>query len=130
MIDIIIKILYFSFHSTRSNGRQFLRDFVAGPGMITSVSDYGDVNLQNSATSTTGDQPGTKVNACSTSGARLAAWLQPESRICPALCYIQEPNKDDLIVGCTAILSIICRDQYGEVAYAPDMKVKLFTFFL
>lgn len=105
--------------STRSNGRQFLRDFVTGPSPSPLISDDAE-----DAPAAGSDQADVRLNACTSSGARLAAWLQPEPRICPALCYVQEPNREELKQGWTSLITVVTRDQYGDLAYAPDLKVR------
>lgn len=65
------------------------------------------------------------VNAapCS-SGARLAAWLQPEPRLDPSKCELlalQEP----VTYGWPTQLAIVTRDQYGDIVYVPNLKVRL-----
>lgn len=64
------------------------------------------------------------VNAApGSSGARLAAWLQPEPRLDLNQCELKT-TQDQLRCGWPAQLSIITRDQYGEIVYIPDLKVR------
>lgn len=56
------------------------------------------------------------------SGARLAMWLQPESRLDPNKCElksIEEPVR----FGWPKHLTVITRDQYGDPVYVPNLKV-------
>lgn len=63
------------------------------------------------------------VNAApGSSGARLAAWLQPEPRLDPNKCELK-PIQEPVRYGWPTQLSIICRDQYGDAVYIPDLKV-------
>lgn len=65
------------------------------------------------------------VNAApGSSGARLAAWLQPEPRLDLNQCELKT-TQDQLRCGWPAQLTIITRDQYGEIVYIPDLKVDL-----
>lgn len=65
------------------------------------------------------------VNAApGSSGARLAAWLQPEPRLDLNRCElktIQEP----LRCGWPTQLTIVTRDQYGDLVYIPDLKIEI-----
>lgn len=56
------------------------------------------------------------------SGARLAAWLQPEPRLDPNRCELK-PLQEPVRFGWPNQLSVICRDQYGDIVYVPDLKV-------
>lgn len=69
------------------------------------------------------------VNAapCS-SGARLAAWLQPESRLDPSKCELL-PLQEPITYGWPTQLAIITRDQYGDSVYVPNLKVSIFDHF-
>lgn len=60
------------------------------------------------------------------SGARLAAWLQPESRLDPNKC---ELKVIDEIVRCgwPTRMNIITRDQYGDLVYVPNLKIQIKT---
>lgn len=58
------------------------------------------------------------------SGARLAAWLQPESRLDPNKCelkVIEEPVR----FGWPTQLKVITRDQYGDAVYVPHLKIQI-----
>lgn len=58
------------------------------------------------------------------SGARLAAWLQPESRLDPNKCelkVIEEPVR----FGWPTQLTVITRDQYGDAVYVPNLKIQI-----
>lgn len=62
--------------------------------------------------------------ACSagTSGGRLARWLQPDSFVDPSKCEVLY-SKEEMRCGWPAIVTIITRDQYGDVVHVPDLKV-------
>lgn len=63
------------------------------------------------------------VNAVpSSSGARLAAWLQPEPRLDSNKCELK-PLEEPIRYGWPTQLSVITRDQYGDVVYVPNLKV-------
>ncbi|CRK91251.1 CLUMA_CG004931, isoform A [Clunio marinus] len=57
-------------------------------------------------------------------GARLASWIQPESRLDPNRCelkFFQDPIQS----GWPTKLVIETRDQYGEIVYVPNMRIQL-----
>ncbi|XP_060534839.1 E3 ubiquitin-protein ligase MYCBP2 isoform X2 [Cylas formicarius] len=56
------------------------------------------------------------------SGARLAQWLQPGSRVDPSKCQVLY-NRDELRCGWPAIITILTRDQYSDLVHVPNMKV-------
>lgn len=55
-------------------------------------------------------------------GARLAMWLQPESRLDPNKCELK-PIVETIRLGWPTHLTIITRDQYGEPVYVPNLMV-------
>lgn len=68
------------------------------------------------------------VNAVpGSSGARLAAWLQPESRLDPNKCELK-PIEEPVRYGWPTELTIVTRDQYGDPVYVPNLKVRLNLF--
>ena len=50
-----------------------------------------------------------------TSGGRLARWLQPESFVDVDQCEVLFKHAEDLKCNWPTIITIITRDQYGEV---------------
>lgn len=58
------------------------------------------------------------------SGARLAQWLQPASRVDPKKCRILY-SKEEFICGWPAVITVLTSDQYGDIVYVPDMKVEV-----
>lgn len=56
------------------------------------------------------------------SGARLANWLQPESRLDPNKCELK-PIDELVRYGWPTHLAVITRDQYGDPVYVPNLKV-------
>ncbi|CAG0881435.1 unnamed protein product [Darwinula stevensoni] len=59
-----------------------------------------------------------------TSGGRLARWLQPESYVDPRLCQVLY-SRDDICCGWPAIITVLSKDQYGNVVHAPGLKVEV-----
>lgn len=58
------------------------------------------------------------------SGARLAAWLQPESRLDPNKCELEE-IEEPVRFGWPTDLTVITRDQYGDAVYVPNLKIQI-----
>lgn len=58
------------------------------------------------------------------SGARLAAWLQPESRLDPNKCELK-PVDELIRSGWPTKLMIVLRDQYGDIVYVPNLKIQI-----
>ncbi|XP_023247966.1 E3 ubiquitin-protein ligase highwire [Copidosoma floridanum] len=58
-----------------------------------------------------------------TSGGRLARWLQPESYVDPSKCEIL-CARDELRSGLPTIVTLVLRDQYGELVHAPNLKIE------
>ncbi|EDO64470.1 AGAP011177-PA, partial [Anopheles gambiae str. PEST] len=63
--------------------------------------------------------------AAGSPGARLAAWLQPESRLDPSRCEIKiiSPQTPPLRAGWPSHFRLETRDQYGEEIFVPGIKV-------
>lgn len=57
-----------------------------------------------------------------TSGGRLARWLQPDSFVDPSQCEALY-SREDMRCGWPAIVTVLTRDQYGEVVHVPGLKV-------
>jgi E3 ubiquitin-protein ligase MYCBP2 len=57
-----------------------------------------------------------------TSGGRLSRWLQPDSYVDPARCEVLY-SRDDMRCGWPAIVTVITKDQYGDVVHVPNLKV-------
>ena len=62
--------------------------------------------------------------APSTAGGRLASWLQPESHISPVKCSVSFKT-EEMRCSWPTIVTVITRDQYGNIANAPNMKVEV-----
>lgn len=62
--------------------------------------------------------------ATGTAGGRLASWLQPESHILPSKCSVSFKT-DEMRCSWPTIVTVITRDQYGNIANAPNMKVEV-----
>ncbi|KAL7297667.1 hypothetical protein TKK_0009333 [Trichogramma kaykai] len=58
-----------------------------------------------------------------TSGARLARWLQPDSFVDPGKCEIVYA-REEMRYGWPAVVTLITRDQYGEVVHVPGLKIE------
>ncbi|KAJ8666980.1 hypothetical protein QAD02_008642 [Eretmocerus hayati] len=59
-----------------------------------------------------------------TSGGRLARWLQPDSFVDPAKCDLVYTH-DEFHYGWPSTLSVVTRDQYGEIVHVPGLKVEV-----
>ena len=59
-----------------------------------------------------------------TSGGRLARWLQPDSFVDPSQCEALY-SREEMRCGWPAIVTVLTRDQYGEVVHVPGLKVFL-----
>ncbi|XP_076245488.1 MYC binding protein highwire [Calliopsis andreniformis] len=59
-----------------------------------------------------------------TSGGRLARWLQPDSFVDPLKCEALY-SKDEMKCGWPAIVTILTRDQYGDVVHVPNLRVEV-----
>ncbi|XP_063236464.1 E3 ubiquitin-protein ligase MYCBP2 isoform X2 [Bacillus rossius redtenbacheri] len=59
-----------------------------------------------------------------TSGGRLARWLQPDSHVEPARCEVLY-SKDDMRCGWPAIVTVLTRDQYGDLVHVPNLKIEV-----
>lgn len=58
------------------------------------------------------------------SGGRLAQWLQPGSRVDPIKCQILY-SREEFICGWSAFITVLTRDQYGDIVFVPNMKVEV-----
>lgn len=58
------------------------------------------------------------------SGARLAAWLQPESRLDINKCELKL-SEEPVHCGWPTAITLIIRDQYGDLVVVPDVKVEM-----
>ncbi|XP_070133334.1 E3 ubiquitin-protein ligase highwire [Drosophila bipectinata] len=58
------------------------------------------------------------------SGARLAAWLQPESRLDPNRCELNTIT-EPLRYGWPTQVTVTIRDQYGDAVLVPELKVEI-----
>ncbi|XP_043660407.1 E3 ubiquitin-protein ligase highwire [Drosophila teissieri] len=58
------------------------------------------------------------------SGARLAAWLQPESRLDPNKCELNTIT-EPLRYGWPSQVTVTIRDQYGDAVLVPELKVEI-----
>ncbi|KAG1690691.1 E3 ubiquitin-protein ligase MYCBP2 [Nymphon striatum] len=59
-----------------------------------------------------------------TSGGRLARWIQPDSYIDPKKCEVIY-GKDDVKCGWPTLITIVTRDQYGDIVHVPNLKVQV-----
>ncbi|XP_046604041.1 E3 ubiquitin-protein ligase MYCBP2 isoform X2 [Neodiprion virginianus] len=59
-----------------------------------------------------------------TSGGRLARWLQPDSFVDPAKCEALY-SRDEMRCGWPAIVTVLTRDQYGEVVHVSGLKIEV-----
>lgn len=57
-----------------------------------------------------------------TSGGRLARWLQPDSFVDPSQCEALY-SREEMRCGWPAIVTVLTRDQYGEVVHVSGLKV-------
>lgn len=60
----------------------------------------------------------------STSGGRLARWLQPDPYADPAKCEVIY-NRDDMRCGWPTIVTILTKDQYCEIVHVPNLKIEV-----
>ena len=61
-----------------------------------------------------------------TSGGRLAQWLQPESYVDTRRCeLVLDDSREELKCGWPSTITLITKDQRGDVVVAPDLKVDL-----
>ena len=61
-------------------------------------------------------------SSAGTSGGRLARWLQPDSFVDPSKCEALY-SREEMRCGWPAIVTILTRDQYGEIVHVPGLKV-------
>ncbi|XP_035719406.1 E3 ubiquitin-protein ligase MYCBP2-like isoform X2 [Vespa mandarinia] len=59
-----------------------------------------------------------------TSGGRLARWLQPDSFVDPSQCEALY-SREEMRCGWPAIVTILTRDQYGEIVHVPGLKIEV-----
>ncbi|XP_043461333.1 E3 ubiquitin-protein ligase MYCBP2 isoform X1 [Leptopilina heterotoma] len=59
-----------------------------------------------------------------TSGGRLARWLQPNSFVDPSQCEVLY-SREEMRCGWPAVITILARDQFGEIVHVPGLKVEL-----
>ncbi|KAL3880398.1 hypothetical protein ACJMK2_032642, partial [Sinanodonta woodiana] len=59
-----------------------------------------------------------------TSGGRLARWLQPDSYVEPKQCEIIY-NKEELKCSWPTFVTVLTKDQYGQVVHVPNLKVEV-----
>ncbi|KAK7473506.1 hypothetical protein BaRGS_00035259, partial [Batillaria attramentaria] len=59
-----------------------------------------------------------------TSGGRLARWLQPDSYLDPKQCEIM-CGTEELKCSWPTLITILTRDQYGQVVDVPNLKVEV-----
>lgn len=59
-----------------------------------------------------------------TSGGRLARWLQPDSYLDPSQCELMY-SKEDLRCGWPALITVLTKDQYGQLVHVPNLKVNV-----
>ncbi|XP_032812561.2 E3 ubiquitin-protein ligase MYCBP2 isoform X3 [Petromyzon marinus] len=60
----------------------------------------------------------------SSSGGRLARWLQPDSYVDPHNTSVQL-KKDEVRCGWPTVITVQTRDQYGELVHGPNLKVEV-----
>nr|CAD7443816.1 unnamed protein product [Timema bartmani] len=58
------------------------------------------------------------------SGGRLARWLQPDSYVEPSRCEVLY-SRDDMRCGWPAIVTVLTRDQYGDLVHVPSLKIEV-----
>ncbi|KAL1131021.1 hypothetical protein AAG570_012259, partial [Ranatra chinensis] len=56
-----------------------------------------------------------------TSGGRLSRWLQPDPYVDPSKCELLY-SKEDMRCGWPAILTVLTKDQYGDVVHVPNLR--------
>lgn len=64
-----------------------------------------------------------------TSGGRLARWLQPDSFVDPSQCEALY-SREEMRCGWPAIVTVLTRDQYGEVVHVSGLKVYISLLFV
>ena len=52
----------------------------------------------------------------------MCRWLQPDSYLDPKQCEIM-CNAEDLKCNWPAVVTILTRDQYGQLVHVPNLKV-------
>ncbi|CAN8032628.1 unnamed protein product, partial [Ixodes persulcatus] len=61
-------------------------------------------------------------SGASTSGGRLARWLQPECCVDPRQCELV-CSQEELRCGWPSVVTVLTRDQYAHLVHVPNMKV-------
>ncbi|XP_075230357.1 E3 ubiquitin-protein ligase MYCBP2-like isoform X2 [Lycorma delicatula] len=59
-----------------------------------------------------------------TSGGRLSRWLQPDPYVDPSRCQVLY-GRDDLRCGWPSNITILTKDQYGDLVYVPNLTVEV-----
>lgn len=59
-----------------------------------------------------------------TSGGRLSRWLQPEPYVDPSRSELLYA-KDEMKCGWPAVLTVLTKDQYGDVVHVPNLRVSV-----
>ncbi|XP_024084698.1 E3 ubiquitin-protein ligase MYCBP2 isoform X3 [Cimex lectularius] len=59
-----------------------------------------------------------------TSGGRLSRWLQPESYVDPGRSELLY-SREDMRCGWPALLTVLTKDQYGDVVHVPSLKIEV-----
>jgi hypothetical protein len=49
-------------------------------------------------------------------------WLQPDSYLDPSHCELMY-SKEDLRCGWPALITVLTKDQYGQLVHVPNLKV-------
>lgn len=52
----------------------------------------------------------------------LCRWLQPDSYLDPSQCELMY-SKEDLRCGWPALITVLTKDQYGQLVHVPNLKV-------
>ncbi|KAG0414124.1 hypothetical protein HPB47_008717, partial [Ixodes persulcatus] len=63
-------------------------------------------------------------SGASTSGGRLARWLQPECCVDPRQCELV-CSQEELRCGWPSVVTVLTRDQYAHLVHVPNMKVEV-----
>ncbi|BET00252.1 RING [Nesidiocoris tenuis] len=59
-----------------------------------------------------------------TSGGRLSRWLQPEPYVDPSRSELLYA-KDEMKCGWPAVLTVLTKDQYGDVVHVPNLRIEV-----
>ena len=52
----------------------------------------------------------------------ICRWLQPDSYLDPSQCELMY-SKEDLRCGWPALITVLTKDQYGQLVHVPNLKV-------